>query len=345
MAVRRNMPGRDWTPAAAQTPAPRRWTRAMVAPTRSLPARRGAGCCLTSGLPMCGGAMDVAINGNPDTSPTPDTALPVDTATMELGPASPVCGTQVPDLSRISGARGIAIDSDGVVYFTRESGTQSWIGRQVPGGAVEQSWLAMPANAQLRSLRVDSARRYLYVSASGVNAVYGVNVLGPVVGVSLTQLQAPHGLALAEDGALFIATGDGHVYRVLIDLATTNRSRATDAPVFPPASGQRPLGLAFGPSGHLFVGSSNGRVRRLRLMDTRLVDPVDHGDFTGTANDLGRRYRRPAVHRRSGRDHPAPAGPAAGFGHRPGEHHSHRGLAGRSGLRPGGARLPGSLRR
>jgi len=49
--------------------------------------------------------------------------------------------------------------------------------------------------------------------------------------------------------------------------------------------------LAFGPDGQLYMGSSNGGIKRARVVqvaarDFRLMDVVDHGSFTGAANDL-----------------------------------------------------------
>jgi hypothetical protein len=252
----------------------------------------GAGGDLDAGTGGVGGTGGVTGNGGaggaggstPDVAPSPDLPAIVDGGTADIGAPAATCGTMHADLSGISGARAIAVDTDGTIYFTRELLPLTWIGRLVPGHPIEASWLSLPVNAQPQILRMDSARHLLYVACSGTNAFYAINLLTHSAVLSITALPAVHGLAVADDGAVFLSTSDGSIQRVRPDLAGATPTVATDAPVFP--VGQRVLGLAFGPTGHLFAGSSNGGIRRFRVQGLKLVEPFDYGAFAGAANDL-----------------------------------------------------------
>jgi sugar lactone lactonase YvrE len=255
-------------------------TGGMVTPGTGGEIAPGTGGMVTPGT---GGMVPPATGGSGGTSidvgPPPDLVT-----TPDLGTPPASCGTGHPDLTGITGARGIAIDSDGTIYFTRESGTQAWVGRHRRGMPIESSWRTLPANAQPRMLRVDSGRHLVYIPCAALNNVYVVNTQTAIVSVTVTNVMAPHGVAIAEDGYAYVSAGDGHVYRFFADFAGSAPVLVTSAPVFP--SGQRPLGLAFGATGHLYVGSSNGGIKRFSLQDRKLVDPRDHGTFTGPASDL-----------------------------------------------------------
>ncbi|HEY0710000.1 MAG TPA: hypothetical protein VGG33_24520 [Polyangia bacterium] len=235
----------------------------------------------TGGVRMDAG-VEVGSGGTGGTM-TIDTAPPVDTS-VGTGMPPAACGTTNVDLSNIRNARGLAIESDGTLYFTRESGGQAWIGRMKPTGTTESSWFVLPPNSQPRVIRVDSARRVLFVAAYNVNAVYGIRLDNAAVAFAQTGVAQPHGLAVTPDGGVFVSVGDGHIRHVLPELAGTVNTQATTAAVFP--TGQRPLGLAIGPNGRLFVGSSNGGIKQYRVEGTKLLDGTSYGSFAGTANDL-----------------------------------------------------------
>jgi hypothetical protein len=228
--------------------------------------------------PGTGGSVVIPATGGTGGSASPDGG------SGDLGSPNATCGSTRADLTSLTGARGIAIDDAGVIYFTRESGTQAWIGRLRPGAAIELSWRALPANAQPRVLRVDSARNILFVPCLGGGVVYAISTASGFPVYTGTGFNAPHGVAVAADGFAYISGGDGHIEQVLPDLSGAQRAVATNAPVF--AGGQRPLGLAFGPSGHLFIGSSNGAIKRYRVQGGKLVEGVDYGTFSGPASDL-----------------------------------------------------------
>ena len=223
--------------------------------------------------------------GGGDTGAAPDVAPIIDVRPIDVGSPPASCGASQADLSSITSARGIGVDVDGTVYFTREMGTQSWIGRLRPGQLVEPSWYPLLSdNAQPRVLRVDSVRRLIYVACTGMNAVHVIKIDSRSPGGTVAPLPAAHGLTIADDGYVFVSTSDGFIHRLRLDLAGGFKTQATDIAVFPP--GQRPMGLAYLPSGHVFVGSNNGGIKRLRVLGGKLVEPSDYGSFAGAANDL-----------------------------------------------------------
>jgi DNA-binding beta-propeller fold protein YncE len=209
----------------------------------------------------------------------------VDT-TPGVGAPPDQCGSAVPDLSQIVASKGIIVDPDGIIYYTRESNNQAYIGRLAPGQANQPSWFQLANGAGPRTLRLNVARGMLFVAASttGVVFVVGFNSVPVRIVGSQGPLPGAHGLAVAPDGSVFMSTSDGLIYRGVFDLANASKAPAITTPVFP--SGQRPLGLAFGPDGLLYVGSSNGRIKRFRVENNMLVQGQDYGSFSGPANDL-----------------------------------------------------------
>jgi hypothetical protein len=220
-----------------------------------------------------------------------------DTAGVGTPPAA--CGSQTSQVTGISGAKSIAVDRDGIIYYTRESGGRAYIGRILPGGTAEPTWYTVAAGGQPvmgstpRMLRTHRQRGYLLVADPGLQGgkAFTLNIAGPTPTVvqSTSAIAGIHGLAIATDGSVFISGADGHVDRWMPDPYTYIFSRVSTAPIFP--AGQRVLGLAFGLDGQLFMGSSNGGIKRARVVqmsatDFRLMDVVDHGSFIGAANDL-----------------------------------------------------------
>jgi hypothetical protein len=229
----------------------------------------------TGGL---GGGLDMAAQDT--VIPSPDMTAGSDAT---IGMPSAVCGPRSVDPSVITGARGIAVDNDGFIYFTREMGTQAWIGRLAPGGALNASWVSLPTSSQPRTLRVSNARRLVFVALSASGTVNAYSTVDGGRANSTGALAGAHGLTIADDGGIFVSIAGGYVMRVIIDLQS-DRVQTTSTPIFPAA--QRPLGLAFGPDGHLFVGSSGGGIKRFRVQNKMLVEGTDYSQFNGSANDL-----------------------------------------------------------
>jgi hypothetical protein len=197
-----------------------------------------------------------------------------------------LCGSTAADVSGIIAAKGIAIDNTGTIYFTRQTSNRAYIGRLRRGQAIEPTWYqAEGNNADLRTMRVDNYRELLHVADVGYGNLVSVGFtrVPPDTRNSAGGLTGIHGVTVADDGAVFTSTSDGHITRVVVDLVPA-RNVATTAPVFP--AGQRPMGMAFGPGGYLYVGSSNGRIKRFRVVNKMLVEGVDHGEYSGPASDL-----------------------------------------------------------
>jgi hypothetical protein len=235
----------------------------------------------TGGATATGGATGTG-GSQPDMSPSPD-VVASDAPTM--GSPPPACGSASADVSAIVAARGIAVDNSGTIYFTREAGNRTYIGRWPRSQAIDTAWFQLPNGTQPRLLRLDNARELLHVSDTGGGNLFSIGYTRMPVFVrnSTSGLAGIHGLAVAEDGAVFVSSSDGYVYRLVVDLVPI-RNMTTTAPIFP--AGQRPLGLAFGPGGYLYVGSSNGRIKRFRVLNNMLVEGTDHGGFSGAASDL-----------------------------------------------------------
>ena len=202
-------------------------------------------------------------------------------------------------MTGITGARGIAIDRDGILYYTRESGGRGYIGRILPNGTADPTWFTigppgMPAMGSTpRMLRTHRQKGFLVVADPGLQTgiAFTVNIAGtlPNIAQTTSPIAGIHGLAVAPDGGVFISRGDGHVDRWQPDQYTYMYDRVSTTPIFP--AGQRVLGMTFGLDGQLYMGSSNGGIKRARVVqlsatDFQLMDVVDHGTFLGTANDL-----------------------------------------------------------
>jgi len=246
-----------------------------------------------------GGTAGAVVTGGVGGSGMAGTGVDASGDTTQAGSPPAACGSATSGVSTVSGARGIAVDRDGIIYYTRESGGRGYIGRVLPGAAPESAWFPIgPAGQPVagstpRVLRSHRQRGYLVVSDPGLQGgvAYTVNVAGPspYLGQTTSAIPGIHGLAIAADGGVFISRGDGHIDRWMPDSYEYIYGRASTAPIFP--AGQRVLGLAFGPDGQLYMGSSNGGIKRARVVqmaarDFRLMDVVDHGSFTGAANDL-----------------------------------------------------------
>ena len=216
-----------------------------------------------------------------------------------MGTPPAACGSQTSQVTGISGAKSIAVDRDGIIYYTRENGGRAYIGRILPGGMPEPMWYTVSANGQPvmgstpRMLRTHRQKGYLVVADPGLQGgkAFTLNIAGTIPNVvqSTSAIAGIHGLAIAADGGVFISGADGHVDRWMPDSYTYIFDRVSTAPIFP--AGQRVFGLAFGLDGQLYMGSSNGGLKRGRVVqlsatDFQLMDVVDHGSFTGAANDL-----------------------------------------------------------
>jgi hypothetical protein len=225
----------------------------------------------------------------PDAPPAARDTAPADMPPADLAseaPAAGGCGHERPDVSGIMNVDGLAVDSDGTLYFGQGGVPDGWVGRLRPGGgAPERQWLRVPAGDRLWGLAVDSKARRLYVASTGGKAVHVVDLAAatPALATLASGLMAPNDVAVGPEGHVYYSDQtDRHVHRVAPDGTV---ARVTASPV---GVTFHPAGLAFGSDGALYVGTSagNGPILRLELQDGVEVARRSYGHYLGWGNGL-----------------------------------------------------------
>jgi hypothetical protein len=192
----------------------------------------------------------------------------------DAGPVGP-CGTARPSLTGITGTEGLVIARDGTIYFSRSRA----VGRLVPGGTVEPSFVSISGEDTIWGLALDAANETLYVAipGSGVRQI-DLTAATPTAEPFVTAAtQAPNGITVGPDGFVYYSDfGGGRVYRV--DPADGSaRTEVTTAVI------RQANGVAFEPAGTLLVASyQDGTLTRLTLS----AAGVETGRTTVTS-DLG----------------------------------------------------------
>jgi sugar lactone lactonase YvrE len=267
------------------------------------------------------GAMDVGPNEVPsgasndarssgvDASGSGDAPPPTTKTDAGVAPGSPpdaglepssggdrqiptVCGNERADVSAVREPDGLAIDSDGTLYYTHIRDGWETLGRVRPGvGRHEPEFLRVVRGTTPWGLAIDSGRRRLYFASSTASTIYVID---------LTQAQPsaqillsvpgilPNDLAIGPNGDVYFSDhADNHLYRV--DL-TGVRSQVTTTPLGLDGDrerGNRPSALAFGPTGELFVGTRGwGNIHRITLVAGSESARQLFGAFVGWANGL-----------------------------------------------------------
>ncbi|HEY0705248.1 MAG TPA: SMP-30/gluconolactonase/LRE family protein, partial [Polyangia bacterium] len=204
-------------------------------------------------------------------------------------PSAPGCGTERPDVSGAREPDGLAIDTDGTLYYSHVRDGWEILGRIRPGGAAPEPEFARVVRGTTPwGLAIDDTRRRLYFASSGAGTIYvfDLNQPRPAAQVFLSvPTIRPNDLAVGPNGDLYYSDhADNHVYRV--DLMGAQRL-VTTAPIGDGVQGYRPSALAFGPSGDLFVGMRGwGNIHRLTLTDGLETRRQIFGAFVGWANGL-----------------------------------------------------------
>ena len=169
----------------------------------------------------------------------------------EPGRGAGPCG---PDIGGISNTNGLAIGTDGTIYFT-QAGSPVRMGRTPAAGhAVEPRWVTVPTGSQLWGLAVDGIRQRLYVASASGHIIYHIALERRVPdadGVHARGGRAQQaGRRPGRD--VYFADSDTRIYRVepagdLYEVTTR-------------AFGTNPTaGLAFAKSGELLVGNPEQR--------------------------------------------------------------------------------------
>jgi sugar lactone lactonase YvrE len=231
----------------------------------------------------------------PPGGPDPDAAPPTDGGRNDASDGPPgapdggiSCGSARPDLSAVVGTDGLAIASDGTIYFTSDDGTHGWVGRMPPGQPAELDWLRIDWAPTLRGLALDEARDRLYVaSVSGRAIIVFDNLSGSASGtVLIERIDEVNDLAVDAAGNVYYGLQrDRHIYRIGPQGGAAER--VTLQEVGDPAAGQAPAALAFAPDGALLVGMKNGGpIHRLVLAGGVEQSRSAFGTFDGWANGM-----------------------------------------------------------
>ncbi len=208
-------------------------------------------------------------------------AAPSDAASADATPVD--CGEGVAPVAQITGTEGLAVAGDGTVYFSQSR----FLGRWVPGGAVESSWVPLPgAPNTVWGVAARADGMVFVATPAGGGAIYRVDT--GVGNPQATPLyDAPNtgsanGLVIGPDQAVYYSDfGGGRVYRVADD---GTRSEVTAAGI------SSPNGLLFEPGGSLLVLSYNtGAIWELSL-DQNMVETgrAQVGSIPGSPDGIAR---------------------------------------------------------
>lgn len=198
------------------------------------------------------------------------------------------CGTDVIDVASVRGTEGIAIASDGTLYYSQPG----FVGRLLPGGIPEPSWVALPGAGTVWGVVIRDDGMLFAGSPTGAGTVFAVDTtaMTPTADVLFPGAGSANGLTIGPDDALYYGDfGGGRVYRVS---DAGERTEVTASPV------NRANGIFFDDDGTLLVlAYSDAEVWRLTVdagpVETgrNLVHSVPGAALDGIARDeLGRYY-------------------------------------------------------
>jgi streptogramin lyase len=204
-------------------------------------------------------ADGVIASDVPADAPAPDAASDADGG-ADARVTAAGCGTGVANISGISGADGLVIDTDGTLYFLTDDATSSYVGRIRPGQAPQIKWLRVDNAPVTWGLGLDSARRRLYVLVvSGQGALVAFDdITGTPTGKAvITGLKDPNDVVVAPDGTVYYSSqGDRQIYRLAPGGSTA--VAVTTTPLGDAAAMQAPAALALDDAQNLVVGLAHG---------------------------------------------------------------------------------------
>jgi hypothetical protein len=203
-----------------------------------------------------------AADASPDAFVRLDAApdLPSDAFVPPAG-----CGLMTTNVSGISNADGVVVDTDGIIYTLTDDSKDSFVGKIPPGGAADVDWLTVFDSPTTWGLALDSPGHNLYVLVvSGTGAVVRYqDIKGSAMGDQIySDVDDGNDVAVGPDGHVYYTQlGDGFVYAVTP--GTKTRRRVSNTRVG--STTQAPAALTFDPGGRLLVGTQEGPIFRLTL--------------------------------------------------------------------------------
>lgn len=239
--------------------------------------------------------LDSGPDPGADLAVTPDVVAEMPAA--EVPPAE-CSGGAAPSIGPIRNVDGIAIATDGVLYYSTNDGRDGLIGRLTPAGDHDLPFITVPGEPTTFGLAYDSPTQRLYFAGATTNTVYLFDLASATPRAPNKWIESglnrPNDLVLASDGSVYLS--DQGTRRVLRK-SNGGPLTAVALDLGQEAAGQSPAGLAFGPDGALYVGIHNvGRVQRIQLdaMGTQQTRS-DHGTTALWGNglafdELGRLY-------------------------------------------------------
>lgn len=171
----------------------------------------------------------------------------------DAGP--PACGSEQPSVADVSGTEGLAIATDGTIYYSQSGG----IGRVLPGMAPDSDWIT-GLGSTMWGLAFRESDRVLFAAtpAVGGGTIYRIDTTAEDASAEsfVTGAGQPNGLILVDDGTLLYSDfGGGRVMHVDAGGATT---LVAELP--------RPNGLLIDEDGTLLVLSyGSGAIQRITV--------------------------------------------------------------------------------
>jgi sugar lactone lactonase YvrE len=222
--------------------------------------------------------------------PAGETGLGTDSFGVERPndyPCPMTCGAEVAPAANITRTEGLAIDMDGVVYYSQSG----FLGRRRPGSARENAWVTLPGATTVWGIacRVDGIAFVGSPSAGGNLFRIDTTAASPVAQVLYAAAGGANGVTVGPDGAAYYSDfSGGHVYRVDDAGMRTQVTAGTIA---------QPNGLLFDDDGTLLVlAYGAGQIHRLTLDATMsevsrsLAGTIAGSRLDGIAKDDAGRY-------------------------------------------------------
>ena len=246
------------------------------------------------------GPVDAPPTDEPVSDASPTGPPGADAPAADLAPAPDLasdgaftppagCGTGTARLDGITGADGVAVDTDGTVYFLTDDPQKSYVGRIEVNKKPEVQWLPVEKSPTTWGLALDSAHQRLYVLVvDGKGGItYFDDIHGtPKGGILVSGISNGNDLAVGPDGTVYYSQqGDRLVYSVPYQGGTP--TPVSKVAFGDPALMQAPAALAFTPDGNLLVGLEHGGPLHSLTMNGTIESMRNQvGKWTGWANGL-----------------------------------------------------------